>query len=140
MIPHSHQSHNAHLIMAHLNSPLIEVFPTGVHPTGYTLFAELFEGEPEAEQVGSTWGSPGLGSSLNEDVLEGCFSQRGPRVSTAAAPSIREVRAYVVGDAGADYHAVSSDHWIDGQIATPMSRYPSTGVAARRSASTCSAR
>ena len=45
-------------------------------------------------------------------------------MSTAAAPSIREVRAYVVGDAGADYHAVSSDHWIDGQIATPMSRYP----------------
>ena len=35
---------------------------------------------------------------------------------------------------------VASDHWIDGQIATPMSATPSTGVAAPRSASTCSAR
>ena len=34
--------------MAHLNSPLIEFFPTGVHRTGYTLFTELFDGEPEA--------------------------------------------------------------------------------------------
>ncbi len=71
VIPHSHQSHNAHLIMAHLNSPLIEVFPTGVHRTGYTLFTELFEGEPEAEQGWVQLGdAPGLGISLNEDVLE----------------------------------------------------------------------
>jgi L-rhamnonate dehydratase len=71
VIPHSHQSHNAHLIMAHLNSPLIEFFPTGVHRTGYTLFTELFDGEPEAVDG---WvelaDAPGLGITLNEDVLE----------------------------------------------------------------------
>jgi L-rhamnonate dehydratase len=44
-------------------------------------------------------------------------------VSNAGTPRISGVRAYVVGDAGADYHAQPSDHWIDGQIATPMSRY-----------------
>jgi L-rhamnonate dehydratase len=70
VIPHSNQSHNAHLIVAHMNSPLIEVFPTGVHRTGYTFFTELFHGEPRA--VGG-WvelsDAPGLGISLNEDVL-----------------------------------------------------------------------
>jgi L-rhamnonate dehydratase len=45
-------------------------------------------------------------------------------VTARNVPRIRAVRAYVVGQAGADYHAQSSDHWIDGQIATPMSRYP----------------
>ena len=71
VIPHSHQSHNAHLIMAHVNSPLIEVFPKGVHRTGYTLFTELFAGEPEADQGWVELGdAPGLGISLNEDVLE----------------------------------------------------------------------
>jgi L-rhamnonate dehydratase len=71
VIPHSHQSHNAHLIMAHLNSPLIEFFPTGVHRTGYTLFTEFFEGEPEAHDGWVELGdAPGLGITLNEDVLE----------------------------------------------------------------------
>jgi L-rhamnonate dehydratase len=45
-------------------------------------------------------------------------------VSSRQAPRIRAVRAYVIGDAGADYHAQAPDHWIDGTIATPMSRYP----------------
>jgi L-alanine-DL-glutamate epimerase-like enolase superfamily enzyme len=70
VIPHSQQAHNAHLIIAHMNSPLIEVFPTGVHRTGYTLFTELFDGEPEAF---GGWvelsEAPGLGISLNEDAL-----------------------------------------------------------------------
>jgi L-lyxonate dehydratase len=71
VIPHSHQSHNAHLIMAHLNSPLIEFFPTGVHRTGYTFFTELFEGEPEAVDGWVELGyAPGLGITLDEDVLE----------------------------------------------------------------------
>jgi L-alanine-DL-glutamate epimerase-like enolase superfamily enzyme len=70
VIPHSHQSHNAHLIIAHLNSPLIEWFPTGVHRTGYTLFTELFDGEPEAADGWVELGdAPGLGISLNEDAL-----------------------------------------------------------------------
>lgn len=39
-------------------------------------------------------------------------------------PSIREVRAYIARGGGADYHDQSERHWIDGQIATPMSKYP----------------
>jgi L-rhamnonate dehydratase len=46
-------------------------------------------------------------------------------------PRIREVRAYVVGGGGGDYHDQGAEHWIDGQIATPMSRY--TEYRARRS-------
>jgi L-rhamnonate dehydratase len=45
-------------------------------------------------------------------------------VSGGGKQRIRAVRAYVVGGAGADYHAQSPDHWIDGPIATPMSAYP----------------
>jgi L-rhamnonate dehydratase len=45
-------------------------------------------------------------------------------MSTGGTPRIRAVRAYVVGGPGADYHVQSADHWIDGQIATPMSVYP----------------
>ena len=37
---------------------------------------------------------------------------------------IAEVRALVVPGGGADYHDQGQGHWIDGQIATPMSRYP----------------
>jgi L-rhamnonate dehydratase len=37
---------------------------------------------------------------------------------------IREVRAFVVRGGGADYHDQAAGHWIDDQIATPMSRYP----------------
>ncbi len=37
---------------------------------------------------------------------------------------IAELRALVVSGGGADYHDQSEGHWIDGQIATPMSRYP----------------
>ena len=70
VVPHSQQSHNAHLIIAHVNSPLIEYFPTGVHRTGYTLFTELFEGEPEAVNGWVELGdAPGLGITLNEDAL-----------------------------------------------------------------------
>jgi len=37
---------------------------------------------------------------------------------------IAAVRAFVVSGGGADYHDQEAGHWIDGQIATPMSRYP----------------
>lgn len=39
-------------------------------------------------------------------------------------PRIKAVRASVPVEAGADYHDQPAGHWIDGQIATPMSRYP----------------
>ncbi len=40
------------------------------------------------------------------------------------SPRVRAVRAFVLASAGADYHDQPEGHWIDGQIATPMSRYP----------------
>src|SRR5438105_7721935 len=39
-------------------------------------------------------------------------------------PVIRSVRAFTVRGGGADYHDQEPGHWIDGQIATPMSKYP----------------
>jgi L-rhamnonate dehydratase len=39
-------------------------------------------------------------------------------------PTIRQVRAFTVRGGGGDYHDQADGHWIDGQIATPMSRYP----------------
>jgi L-alanine-DL-glutamate epimerase-like enolase superfamily enzyme len=70
VIPHSNQAHNAHLIAAHLNSPLIEYFPRGALRTSYVFYSELFDGEPEC--VGG-WvelsDRPGLGITLNEDAV-----------------------------------------------------------------------
>ncbi len=37
---------------------------------------------------------------------------------------IRAVRAYVVRNGGGDYHDQDKNHWIVGEIATPMSLYP----------------
>ncbi|MCP4561891.1 MAG: L-rhamnonate dehydratase [Bosea sp.] len=41
-----------------------------------------------------------------------------------AMPTIKHVRAFIVRGGGADYHDQKRGHWIDSQIATPMSRYP----------------
>lgn len=41
-----------------------------------------------------------------------------------AMPTIRAVRAFVVRGGGADYHDQAGGHWINEQIATPMSKYP----------------
>ncbi|MCP1325636.1 L-rhamnonate dehydratase [Halomonas sp. 707D4] len=38
--------------------------------------------------------------------------------------TIKQVRAYTVRGGGADYHDQADGHWIDSQIATPMSKYP----------------
>ena len=40
-----------------------------------------------------------------------------------AEKRIVTVRTFTLSQAGADYHAQKDDHWIVGQIATPMSRY-----------------
>ena len=39
-------------------------------------------------------------------------------------PTIRRISAFTVRGGGADYHDQPGEHWIDGQIATPMSKYP----------------
>jgi len=38
--------------------------------------------------------------------------------------TIKQLRAYTVRGGGADYHDQAEGHWIDSQIATPMSKYP----------------
>jgi L-lyxonate dehydratase len=71
VIPHSNQAHNAHLIIAHLNSPLIEYFPTDSRQGSYVFYFQLFDGEPEAVDGYVVLSDrPGLGITLNEDVLE----------------------------------------------------------------------
>lgn len=39
-------------------------------------------------------------------------------------PKIKALRALTVKGGGGDYHDQESGHWIDGRIATPMSKYP----------------
>ncbi|WP_027350298.1 L-rhamnonate dehydratase [Halotalea alkalilenta] len=42
-----------------------------------------------------------------------------------AVATIKQIRAFTtVAGGGADYHDQGDDHWIDGQISTPMSKYP----------------
>lgn len=48
----------------------------------------------------------------------------GRRIGPLSGDRIAQVRALVVPGGGADYHDQAQGHWIDGQIATPMSRYP----------------
>jgi L-alanine-DL-glutamate epimerase-like enolase superfamily enzyme len=71
VIPHSQQAHNAHLVMASLQSPLLEIFPDSDVRTGYKLFTEFFDGEPQATNgVVHLPETSGLGISLNNDVVE----------------------------------------------------------------------
>jgi len=71
VIPHSNQAHNAHLIMAHLNSPLIEVFPETGFRSAYTFYNEFFVGEPRAvDGYVHLEDRPGLGIELNDEVVE----------------------------------------------------------------------
>ena len=71
VLPHSGQMHNAHLIMAHMNSPLAEYFPPPVGvPDGNELFWTLFVGEPRAENGYITLPEkPGLGIEINWEVV-----------------------------------------------------------------------
>jgi len=71
VIPHSSQSHNAHLIGASLNAPLIEYFPRDTIRTGYMFCHEFFDGEPEVQDgFIALPEEPGLGIRLNEEVVE----------------------------------------------------------------------
>jgi L-rhamnonate dehydratase len=69
VVPHSHNFHNLHLVMAHLNSPLAEFFPSE-YVDGDTFFSSLFVGEAEVVDGHITLGSaPGFGVSLDEDAM-----------------------------------------------------------------------
>lgn len=41
-----------------------------------------------------------------------------------STPTITAIRAFTTTGGGADYHDQAEGHWIDGPIATPMSKYP----------------
>lgn len=69
-IPHSNQAHNAHLIVANLNAPLIEFFPREL-VSGYTFFGHLFDGEPEVvDGFVELSDRPGLGIEPKWDAIE----------------------------------------------------------------------
>jgi L-rhamnonate dehydratase len=73
VIPHAGQAHNYHLVMAHLNSPMAEYFPStaeGAPLDDDTLFWELVVGEPLAlDGHIELSGKPGLGLELNPDRI-----------------------------------------------------------------------
>lgn len=69
VVPHSHNFHNHHLIISHMNSSLSEHFPSGFRDAD-TFLSELFVGEAQLENghlVPPT--APGLGVELNEDIV-----------------------------------------------------------------------
>ncbi len=69
--PHAGQSHNYHLIMAHMNSPLAEYFPRMDPQVGYTLFWDLFDGEPTPiDGYLDVPARPGFGLTLNEKNVD----------------------------------------------------------------------
>jgi L-rhamnonate dehydratase len=70
VVPHSPNFHNAHLIMANFNAPLIEMFPRD-YRDGDTFIAELFRGDP-ASREGYVYldDNPGFGVTLDDDVVE----------------------------------------------------------------------
>lgn len=74
VIPHAGQSHNYHLVISHLNSPVAEYFPPpseGGVLDDDTLFYELFEGEPLARDGHVKLNDqPGLGIELNEPQIQ----------------------------------------------------------------------
>ncbi|MEQ8656681.1 MAG: L-rhamnonate dehydratase [Hyphomicrobiales bacterium] len=45
-------------------------------------------------------------------------------VGKTTGPTIKAMRALTTRGGGGDYHDQAAGHWIDGQIATPMSKYP----------------
>jgi len=70
VIPHAHNYHNLHLVMAHANMPWAEFFPH-TERDGDTFFSELFHGEPTVVDGHITLSDkPGFGVELNEEVVE----------------------------------------------------------------------
>jgi L-alanine-DL-glutamate epimerase-like enolase superfamily enzyme len=69
VVPHMHNFHNLHLIMAHMHSPMAE-YLAGHGRDGDTLFSELFIGEPvpvDGHIILSD--APGFGVELNEALI-----------------------------------------------------------------------
>jgi L-rhamnonate dehydratase len=71
VIPHAGQMHNYHVVMASLNSPMAEYFPTVDVEVGNELFWYIFTGEPKAKDgyVDLDENVSGLGLAINETAL-----------------------------------------------------------------------
>ncbi len=70
VVPHSHNFHNQHLIISHMNSPLSEHFPTGFRDAD-TFLSEFITGEAELADGWLTLSDrPGFGVDLNEAMVE----------------------------------------------------------------------
>ena len=71
VIPHAGQTHNYHVVMASLNSPMAEYFPMVDVEVGNELFWYIFEGEPKAKDgfIELRDDVPGLGLMINEKAL-----------------------------------------------------------------------
>ena len=68
MVPHGPDIHNVHLVMASINSPLIEYFPDHGRD-GDTFLSELVLGAPIIEDgYMNISNRPGLGVSINTDI------------------------------------------------------------------------
>lgn len=72
VVPHSPQAHNVHLVMAQLNSDLVEWFPHNRHGS-LNFYQEIFRGNPQATEGFIVPSSrPGLGIELNEETVDLC--------------------------------------------------------------------
>jgi L-alanine-DL-glutamate epimerase-like enolase superfamily enzyme len=70
VIPHSHNFHNQHLIIANVNSPMSEFFPSQ-YRDGDTFFSELFIGEAQVKNGHIELSdAPGFGIELNDALIE----------------------------------------------------------------------
>lgn len=69
VIPHGGNIHNVHLVMAHLNSPILEMFPR-LPLDGNTMISHVLVGDPQAVDGYVTLPeTPGLGVTLDEALV-----------------------------------------------------------------------
>ena len=70
VVPHGNDLHNLHLVFSQVNTPFTEYFPK-TDEGGYSHFWVLFDGNPVAKNGRlSISDAPGLGYTLNRDVLK----------------------------------------------------------------------
>jgi L-alanine-DL-glutamate epimerase-like enolase superfamily enzyme len=72
VIPHAGQTHNFHVVMASLNSPMAEFFPPVDVEVGNELFWYIFKGEPMPVNgyIDLDENTPGLGLTVDEAGLK----------------------------------------------------------------------
>lgn len=71
VVPHSNESHNLHMVIARVNSPLLEYFPHTAVNTGNEMFWQLFEGEPIARDgYVDAITRPGLGITVRPETVD----------------------------------------------------------------------